>query len=436
MTTRRHRIPTELLALLAEGGGGAGAVRRLAAVDLSRRMLFVRGVVAVSRQSGRATHELASQAYELLAAVQQEAPRAVDAVLRHPAVGAWAWQTVLAISSGRPGRLADPAGLARIAGAAAIRAGFPCDLTVPVTGGSVMFPSLGQVVVPPQAGDRLRLRSGPDGATVLAGRVRVPIPADPCQDTAGWRGLRAISANTDGAGIRLVIDDLDPHRMPLPTVRGRLGADEVSAWQAGLVGAWRLLVRHHAYLAGEVSAVIRVLTPLSPPAEGTQVSATSRETFGCVGVSTAADPRDLAATLAHEVQHAKLYQIVEVEPLTLADDGALYYAPWRDDPRPLAGLLQGAYAYLGVAGFWRTQRHNETGEQELRAHVEFARWRDAIAMVTRTLLGSRRLTSAGEAFVSRMARVADEWCAESVPADAQALARDEAARHARRWHAD
>jgi uncharacterized protein len=433
--TRRHRIPAELLALLAEGGGGAGAVRRLAAVDLSRRMLLVGGVVAVSRQSGRASHDLASQAYEVLAAVQQEAPRAVDAVLRHPAVGAWAWRTVVDVSSGQSSRLADPAGLALVAGAAAIRAGFPCDLPVPVTGGSVMFPSLGQVLVPSPAGD-LRLRSGPDGAAVLAGRTRIPIPAALHRDAVGWRGLRTISANAGGAVIRLVIDDLDPHRMPLPTVRDRLGADEVIAWQAGLAGAWRLLVRHHVHLAGEISAAIRVLTPLSPPAQGTQVSATSRETFGCVGVSTAADPLELAATLAHEVQHAKLYQIVAVEPLALPDDGALYYAPWRDDPRPLAGLLQGVYAHVGVARFWRTQRQVETGERQFRAHTEFARWRDAIAMVTRTLLGTRRLTQPGEAFVSRMARVADAWCAEPVPAAARARARDEAARHARRCHAD
>ena len=27
------------------------------------------------------------------------------------------------------------------------------------------------------------------------------------------------------------------------------------------------------------------------------------------------------------------------------------YLPWRDDPRPAAGLLQGAYAHVGVTEF-------------------------------------------------------------------------------------
>jgi hypothetical protein len=34
------------------------------------------------------------------------------------------------------------------------------------------------------------------------------------------------------------------------------------------------------------------------------------------------------------------------------------YAPWRSGPRPLNGLLQGAYAFLGVSGFWRQQRRS------------------------------------------------------------------------------
>lgn len=434
MRVRRHRISAELFAVLADGGGGSAAVSQLAAVDLSRRMLFVRGIVEMSRKSGDARHDMASQAYELLAAMQQDTPNAVDAVLRHPAVGAWAWRTVRALHSRRQERRADPVGLALIAGAAAIRARFSCDIAVPVADGVIMFPSLGQALVPGGSGAGPRLRSGPAGAEVVAGRRGVLIPGDPHQDTVDWRGLRQISVRADGAPLRLLIDDLDPHRLPVPTLRARLGAGEVMAWESGLAGAWQLLSRHHETVAEEVSTAIRVLTPLTAPAHGGQASATSRETFGCVGVSSATDPLELAAALAHEVQHAKLYQITEIEPLVLADDGSRYYAPWRADPRPLSALLQGAYAYLGVTGFWRRQCHEETGDGAFRAHREFARWRAAVATVARTLRASHRLTQAGEVFVTRMARVADAWCDEPVPAAAEAQARHDAERHTRNWH--
>ena len=36
-------------------------------------------------------------------------------------------------------------------------------------------------------------------------------------------------------------------------------------------------------------------------------------------------------------------------PLTLHT----VYVPWRDDPRPASGLLQGVYAHLGIARFRR-----------------------------------------------------------------------------------
>ena len=441
MRLARHVIPARLFAELAEGGGGTTAARHLAAADLSRRMLLMRGVVALARQSGHAHTAVVEEAYDLLADVQKRSPVAVDALLRHPAVGMWARRAVLALRGGRADDRGAPAGLARIAGAAAIRAGFACDIPVPAAHGRVMFPSLGQAVVPASSGRSAdtgiaswpRLRCGPGGAVLLAGLHRVPIPGDPHREAAGWRGLRRLAAQALGLTIRLLIDDLDPDRMPVPTLRAWLAADEVRAWDAGLAGAWELLAEHHRTVAEEVATMIRVFTPLSVPAGGGQVSATSKEAFGCIGLSSAADSLRLAVTLAHEVQHAKLYQIMEIEPLTLADDGARYYAPWRTDPRPADALLQGAYAHLGVAGFWRRQRQVATGEGAMLAETHFARWRTATAQVTRTLLGSGHLTPAGQTFAGRMASVVEAWCGEPVPARARDQARAQAEQHARLW---
>ncbi len=46
-------------------------------------------------------------------------------------------------------------------------------------------------------------------------------------------------------------------------------------------------------------------------------------------------------------------------PLVRYDRTETYYAPWRPDPRPAHGLLQGAYAYLGVTEFWQRQHPYE-----------------------------------------------------------------------------
>ena len=73
--------------------------------------------------------------------------------------------------------------------------------------------------------------------------------------------------------------------------------------------------------------------------------------------------------------------------------GEQVYAPWRQDPRPAGGLLQGVYAHLGIVRFWHAQRQAETDPDDiLRAQVQFARWRSAIDQAIETLLRTGCLT--------------------------------------------
>jgi HEXXH motif-containing protein len=185
-----------------------------------------------------------------------------------------------------------------------------------------------------------------------------------------------------------------------------------------------------------VAAIVRVIVPYQAPESG-HVSTSSPQAFGTVAMSRQPDKYTCAETLVHETQHLKLCALLDLVPLTRPDDGQRYYAPWRADPRPASGLLQGAYAFFGVSGFWREQRRVAL-ERDVRqrAHAEFARWRDGAALVAETLLGSGQLTKHGQAFASEMALVLDEWRREPVPDDALAVAQRMADRHRTRWHAD
>src|SRR5262249_32952334 len=126
--------------------------------------------------------------------------------------------------------------------------------------------------------------------------------------------------------------------------------------------------------------------------------------------------------------------LLDLVILTLPDDGQRFYAPWRTDPRPASSLLQGAYAFLGVSGFWQRQRQS-AGDAAVRqrADAEFARWREGAAEVVQTLRSSGRLTPAGEDFTGEMARILEGWLREPVPAGALAAARHEAGLHRARW---
>ncbi|QFG24992.1 HEXXH motif domain-containing protein [Actinomadura sp. WMMB 499] len=416
MILTRHEVPEKIFQALAAGEGGAEAVELLNRAQYSKRLLLLRGI----RDAGgpRARH-----AYDLLARIQDENPRAVETVLRYPTVGEWARRTLLVLTGREPGA-ANPDEFAGLAAAAAIRAGHPCAIEVPARDGAITLPSLGRTPIPESA----LVRVTPEGTTIGTGSDALRLPPDPHKDAPGWQAVRSLPGG-------LLLDDHDPDRMPGGTaLPRRLTGPELAHWEATLTEARRILARHHRIAAAETTAAITVLTPLVAPEHG-QSSATPKHAFGNVGLSTPPDALFLAVTFAHEVQHTKLTGLLELVPLTRPDDGTRYYAPWRTDPRPVPGLLQGVYAHLGIAAFWRVQRHHETGESALRAHADFARWRTATDLILRTLAATGDLTPDGERFVTGMAHTLRPWLDEPVPPDALALSLDAAAHHLATWRA-
>ncbi|MEV0202086.1 HEXXH motif-containing putative peptide modification protein [Nonomuraea sp. NPDC050691] len=491
-------LPAEAFAALARGGGGAAAVRHLRASERGRHMLLILGVVEAARRAGHPHAGAAERAYAALAALERAAPAAVDTLIRYPAVGAWARSTAGALLRGTsrtPGAAAgsgepagdgpanggpagggaawgghDPARLGAVAAAAALRAGLPYEGEAPVAAGHVTLPSLGRLAVPGEDGlVRLTVRPGGHltagpaeapmaevtvaertvtGETVdeltvdertvgaAAGWWRGTVPGADVESPA-WRGLHRLTAEAGGRRLAVLLDDLDPYRWPAGSARrGPLPAPERETLAARLRDAWRVLQSGHRTLAEESAAIVTVLTPIDAPERDRTRSASSGDHFGALALSAPPDGLWLAGTFAHEVQHAKLGALLALVPLLRPDDGRRFYAPWRDDPRPAHGLLHGAYAFLGVSGFWRRQRSLlEDEEDRFRAEVEFARWREAAYDATGTLAAGGLLTEAGEAFVAGMRGTLEGWLKEPARERADAAARHESDRHRARWNA-
>jgi hypothetical protein len=163
------------------------------------------------------------------------------------------------------------------------------------------------------------------------------------------------------------------------------------------------------------------------------ISATSPAAFGAVATSWPPDPVTMAETLVHEFQHVKLCGLLDMMPLA-SSGGELVYAPWRQDPRPAAGLLQGIYAHLGIVRFWQAQRQDETDPDAiLRAHVQFARWRSALTMAIDTLIRTGCLTPEGVRFVGLLRTPSQALAAEPVPDPASQIAREVALDHELTW---
>jgi uncharacterized protein len=434
---RHHAFSAEHLAALARGGGEE-AIGELVEAQRSKHVILLSKVAELARRGDHPDDALGVAGWQLLDHVQQRDPAAAVEVMAYPSVGAWALHVIRSgsapaadaasadtaspASAPLPG--VRPSGLAAIAAAAAIRAGLDAEIEVPVLGAGVLLPSLGTA----EAVGATAVVAAKE-AEVRSADLRVRMrPGEP-----GWRELRRATAGS----LSVLVDDLDPFRMPTPDggPTGRLTPSQLTELRDTLRAAWPVL---SPASAAEIAAIVRVIVPYRPPESGNfSISVSSPQVFGTVAMSRQPDKYLCAETLVHETQHLKLCALLDLVTLTLPDDGQRYYAPWRPDPRPISGLLQGAYAFLGVSGFWREQRQSAPEpEVRQRAHADFARWREGAATVAATLLRSGRLTGVGETFVATMAEVLDEWRSEPVPGDALAAARRKSERHLARWQAN
>jgi uncharacterized protein len=110
----------------------------------------------------------------------------------------------------------------------------------------------------------------------------------------------------------------------------------------------------------------------------------------------------------------------------------MFFAPWRTDPRPIGGLFQGVYAFLGVADLWRALGADpEVFPQAQRAFA------DARAQVTDawgTLRESGLLTSEGARFVQGMTYGVEKLHASRLPAATVAAAERDLTERRATWN--
>jgi uncharacterized protein len=142
-------------------------------------------------------------------------------------------------------------------------------------------------------------------------------------------------------------------------------------------------------------------------------------------------PADFAVTLVHEFQHSKLSVVLDLVRLCDPADDRMYFAPWRTDPRPIGGVLQGVYAFLGIADTWRSL--SASGPLREIAVRQFADTRLQVHETLAVLESSGALTPAGQRFAGGMRAAADALMAESLPDSAVARARGRHDRIRREW---
>ncbi|MER5945457.1 HEXXH motif domain-containing protein [Streptomyces sp. NPDC001904] len=427
-------MPGELFDELAAGGGSERAVGFLLKGERARRLLLLRELLDRLDERPGVLGPLGDVApvWEAFEAAARRAPDAVDDLLMSPQCGAWIAHTLRRLhgAASGPPLWADAGYLACLAAAASVLAGADADLTLPVRAGALTLPTLGLVRLPDSAEAFSAVPVTVRAGQVTAGPVTVR-PSATGSDTPGWQPLRTLRPG----GIRL--DDLDPYRDldgPLPPAR--LSADEVAHWEKVVGEAHAILARGPG--PGAVGAIrpgdiTRIVPWASTQWPGIRLSASTGDAFGSMMASRPDSALDLAETLVHEFQHSKLGALLHLFPLLDDDRTERFYAPWRADPRHLPGLLHGAYAFTGVAGFWRARMGDRAADPENVAPFHFALRRLQTRQVVRTLATHAELAPAGRRLLAGLTATLDRWLREPVEPAVAARARAAAVSHRVEW---
>jgi HEXXH motif-containing protein len=427
---------------LSSGGGGPETVGFLWRTQSSRRMLLLRLLFEEVEKDPGLLGELppAMTVRDVLGAAQVASATAVRALLLHPQVGSWAAYTLRRLhgGAGRSGAApewVDFGGMHALGIVAAIRAGVPWRTRIPHRDGKVMLFGLGMALFPGLSADGLVDAEAADGRLTLTAdgmSVSVDLHED-SPDTEQWWGLRTMTA--DGSPpLSVTLDDLDPFRdLADPVPPRRLSDADVALWRELFADAWDLLGRHHPDSAAALASGVVSLVPL-PLGDGRETrSASSGEAFGSVMLTQPPDAVTLAVSLVHEFQHIKLGGLMHLTRLTREQSSGYYYAPWRDDPRPIIGFLQGVYAFFGITAFWRRQREVVTGAKVRLADFEYAYARFQTCESLEIIKACDALTDLGHEFVDGLVEQTKSWSDDMLDVAAQDAARVITDHHRAGW---
>jgi HEXXH motif-containing protein len=418
-----HSISRAVLEEVYRGQANRRSIETLWQSERSRRLLLLNSVIdgllarpAVSGPLGPVDDALA-----VLEAAEAADPDGFRQVLLHPSVGSWAayaLRRLLGFTSAESPLWADVGLIHAVALVAAHRTGLDWHTLVPLRDGRVMFPGFGmasfedtgrwEVAEAATAGGLITVRHSSGTVSAETGAV-------------GWWSLRRIRCGREPE-LSLVLDDIDPFReLADPAEPDRLPDSDVAAWSGLLEQAWQVLCRRHAPTADAMVAGLVSLNPLPPDDELDGRSASTGEAFGALLVARPADPLTLAVSLVHEFAHIQLGGLLHLIDLTVDSDEATFYVPWRDDPRPLSGLLQGIYAFTAIAAFWHDELAGASGPEAAVAAFEYAFTRGQVSQVADAVAGSDRLTTAGAELVESLRRRIGAWSSRPVPAADLAL---------------
>jgi HEXXH motif-containing protein len=180
------------------------------------------------------------------------------------------------------------------------------------------------------------------------------------------------------------------------------GTDNAADQAAKIGDALDLICEVYPSMGKRIRTSINWYVPIGTDSLDTHKSFSAANLIGLVFLSEAANELRLAEAIVHEFHHNELFAYSNVTPLIAGAADRLFYSPWREDARPLYGLIHAVFVFAGVCDFYRcvgqTQACHRYHEHLLGLHAERV-WQLEIGLAQ---IPDDQLTDAGRRLISSL----------------------------------
>lgn len=121
------------------------------------------------------------------------------------------------------------------------------------------------------------------------------------------------------------------------------------------------LIKCNEQLYRLISNHVKILVPLKQKQIVQNLSFSARNLPSVIFKSYEQAPYLFGETLVHEADHQYFYAIEKFHDFWKSDvklQDPVFYSPWRDDPRPLDGILRGLSAFVRVSQYYSSVINN------------------------------------------------------------------------------
>lgn len=151
-----------------------------------------------------------------------------------------------------------------------------------------------------------------------------------------------------------------------------LGNSNLRVFEERLWDAFKTIYMVDEILYNDILSTIEFYVPLIDPAKCTSTSFTFNHFPHVTFVSDSHSITTILENIIHEYHHDKLNLTMKFYDF-ISDKGGKYFSPWRNDVRPVNGLVHGIYVFVEIYSFYVKALDNENDliTPEYRSFISF-----------------------------------------------------------------